>query len=343
MSTAALAEPETLQIPPEALALRAKKQASRILGFCNNLESMRDEFLIKLPSLDDDVVIEVRMGARAIGVWAWVVEAACDAEMLARVEAKKGGRGHKDEEGEGREAAKRQQAYLDGKGTRTIERNAQIINTFGLETIATHGGTLQDKGFWIAAVSAPDPLEAIEALAEKKSDNPFMEVQDAGKVIDELNGKHDKAREQFVEKFRTVSRKAVGEWIRFHARPTIETLKTNCPDTSLLKFFNEVDQNLREREDVMLIEDAEPALILAWQKGYVTEPQMCEFTGLLRLEIRSAMLSLQERGYFEEKKQAWKPANARGTRVMEWRRTDKPLPHFNVLDSHDPNMGGNRA
>lgn len=329
MSSAALVE----QSPtPESVALAAKKKASRILALCNNLEQMRQEFLLQLPDLDDEVIIEIRMGARAIGVWSWVVEAACDHEMMSRVEKLKGGRGQKDEANEGRLAVMRQQGYLDGKSTRTIERNVQIIETFGLETIATHGDTLQEKGFWIAAVSAPDPIEAVEVLAEKKADNPFMEVQDANREIDALKGKHEEAKNKFVEKFRTVARKTVGEWIRFTARPTIETLKTNCPDPKLLKVFDEMDQNLREREEVMLIEDAEPALIFAWQKGWVTEKQMCEFSGLLQLEVRQTMLSLQEKGYFVERSQAWKPTMARGPRVKEWQRTGKPLPTFNVVE-----------
>lgn len=328
MSSAALVENPT----SESVALLAKKKASRILGLCNSLEQMRDEFLEQLPNLDDDVVIEVRMGARAVGVWAWVVEAACDAEMMARVERLKGGRGNKDDANEGRLAVMRQQGYLDGKSPRTIERNVQIIETFGLETIATHGDTLQDKGYWIAAVSAPDPIEAVEVLAEKKAENAFMEVQDAYREIDALKGKHEKAKTTFVEKFRNVARRATGEWIRFTARPAIEQLKTGCPEPKMLRLFDELLQQLQEREEVMLIEDAEPALIVAWQKGYYTEKQMCEFTGLLPLEIRNTMLSLQEKGYFMEQHQAWKPTNARGQRVKEWKWTGKPLPAINVVE-----------
>jgi hypothetical protein len=319
-----------VESPGEELAV-AKKSAARILNLCNTLENMRDEFLPRLPFLEDEVVIEVRMGARAVSVWAWVVEAACDAEMMSRVERLKGGRGNKDELEEGRLAVMRQQGYIDGKSPRTIERNVQIIETFGLETIATHGDTLQEKGFWIAAVSADDPFEAIEALAEKKADNPFMEVQDANKVLDEIEGKHDQAKQKFVEAFRTVARKAVGDWIRFTARPAIEQLKTNCPDTKLIKFWVETDEQLREREEAMLIEDAEAALIYAWTKGRVTESQMCEFTGLLPQEIRKTMKSLEERGYFVEQAQAWKPARARGSRVKEWQRTGKPLPNLSVV------------
>src|SRR5687767_7085778 len=130
-----------LAVLPETASL-AKKRASRVLNLCHNLESMRDDFLPLLPILDDDVVMEIRVGARAVSVWAWVVEAACDAEMLSRVEKRtKHDPQSATHDGltKGREAAKREKAELEAKSTRTIERNAQIINTFGLDTIAEHG------------------------------------------------------------------------------------------------------------------------------------------------------------------------------------------------------------
>jgi hypothetical protein len=328
MTSSALVEQNPSQ---PSIAQRAAKAAANILHLCHTLEDIRDEFIPLLPELSDKKIIEIRGTARIVGVWAWVVECACDAETLKRVEARKGGRGKKDEEQEGRLANIRQQAYRDGKGVSTLYQNAQIFNTFGLETILAHGNTLQEKGFWAVALSAPDPIEAVETFAEKKAENPFMEVQDARDEIDPLKQKHDKAKREFVEAFRTVARRAVGEWIRFTARPAIEQLKTSCPDTKLMKFWDDMDNQLAEREEAMLIEDAEPALILAWEKGYRTEPQMSDFTGLLRLEIRETMLNLQEKGYFVEQFQAWKPANARGQRTKEWKRTGKPLPVINVV------------
>lgn len=324
----------TSEFQPEVIS-RAKKSAARILNLCNTLENMRDEFLPLLPTLEDDVVIEIRMGARAVGVFAWVVECACDAEMFERTKAAKPGPKTTELEDEeaGKVKAAGQQAYLDGKSVRTVYRNAEIFNTFGLELFATRGKELEDKAFWIYALEAPDPIEAIELFAEKKVENPFFEPKDAQRAIDELAGKHEQAKQKFIEEFRTVARKTVGEWIRFIARPAIEQLKTSCPDPKLAKFWQETDEALQEREEAMLIEDAETVLIYAYDNGRVTETQMAEFTGLLPLEVRAAMLSLQDRGYFIEQPQAWKPANARGSRVMEWKRTTKPLPTVNVVAS----------
>lgn len=327
------------RVPTPTIPQRATKVAAQILHLCHTLEGIRDQFIPLLPELSDKKIIEIRGTARIVGVWAWVVECACDAETLKRVEAQKGGRGNKDEDQEGRLATVRQQAYRDGKGVSTLYQNAQIFNTFGLETILAHGNTLQEKGFWVAALSAPDPVEAVETFAEKKADNPFMEIQDAYKELDPLTEKHNKAKSEFIESFRTVPRKAVGEWLGTVARTAIETLKTACPDPKLAKFWDDTLSQLREREEAMLIEDAEVALFYAWDKGYRTEPQMCDFTGLLHLEIRETMMSLQEKGYFIEQPMQWKPKNARGSRSKEWKRTTKPLPVIRV-QAPDPNMGG---
>lgn len=312
---------------------RLTKVTANILHLCHTLEGIRDEFIPLLPALSDKKIIEIRGAARIVGVWAWVIECACDAEMFDRVEAAKRGpkTGDSEDRDAGKVAAAGQQAYLDGKSVRTVYRNAQIFNVFGLEFIATRGKELQDKAFWIYALDAPDPHEAIETLVEKKADNPFLEPKDALREIDALRGKHEEAKNKFIEEFRTIARKTVGEWIRFTARPAIEQLKTSCPDPKLTKFWEDTDNQLREREEAMLIEDAEAALFYAWGKGYATEAQMCDFTGLLPLEIRTTLLSLQEKGYFVEQNQQWKPAKARGPRSKEWKRTSKPLPHINVV------------
>src|SRR5688572_5456417 len=227
------------RLPRQTVQERATTAAANILELCHTLEGMRDDFIPLLPKLEDETIIAVRMGARAIGVWAWVLECACDAEMFDRVEAKKGGRGNKDEEGEGRKAAAAQQAYTDAKSVRTVYRNAQIINTFGLETIATHGNTLQEKGFWIVALDAPDPDEAIEVFAEKKTDNPFWEVNDARREVDAIKGKHDKAKRLFSEAVTTVGRRAASDWLRFAAIPELDKLATSCPIPELAKVFTE--------------------------------------------------------------------------------------------------------
>lgn len=322
----------TIEKPPkQTLVQRATDAAARVLDLCHKLEGIRDDFIPLLPKLEDETVIAVRMGARAVSVWAWVIECACDAEMFSRVEAQKGGRGHKDEAGEGKLAAAGQQAYQDAKSVRTVYRNAQIINTFGVETIATHGNTLQDKGFWIAALEAPDPLEAIEVFAEKKSEQPFWEVQDAQREIDAIKGKHAAAKRLFNEAVATVGRKAAYDWLEFTAKPKLNELATSCPIPGLAQqVFVEAMKQCGEAQDALFLNNAQECVLYVWSLGNHTEKQLQDYTCLPRIEIRRVLDALADKGYFVERPKAWKSSQGRGTRIMEWHRTDKPMPPLKI-------------
>lgn len=318
---------------------RAQTSAANVLQLCHTLEDIRDDFINVLPRLDDEVVIQVKMGARAVSVWAWVVECACDAEMFARTEAaKRGPKVAVAEENleDGKLKAAGQQAYQDGKSVRTVYRNAQIFNTFGLEFIATHGKELPDKGFWITALDAPDPHEAIEVFAEKKSENPFMEVKDAQREIDVIKGKHEKAKRMFNEKVTTVGRKAACEWLRFVAEAKLEELVTSCPFPILTKIFLDAKQECKEAADALFLDNAQECVLYIWSQGKNTEKQLQQFTCLPAVEIRRVLEALAEKGYFVERPKAWKSPQGRGTRIMEWHRTDKPMPPLKITLPQGP-------
>lgn len=321
----------TLERPPgQSLQQRTAVSPANVLKLCRKLEDIRDQFVEVLPRLDDKTIDAVRMGAKAVSVWAWVVECACDAEILDRAEAKKGGRGRKDEEGQGKVAAAGQKANEDAKSVRTVYRNAQIINTFGVETIATHGKTLQDKGFWIAALDAPDPVEAIEVFAEKKTATPSWEVRDAHREVDAIKGKHETAKRAFSEKVTTFSRKAACEWLRFTAEPELDKLATSCTFPMLAKIFRDAQQECREAADALFLDNAQECVLYIWSKGKNTVDQLVNFTCLPRVEILRVLEALAEKGYFVEKPRAWKTKQGRGTRIMEWHRTEKPLPLLHI-------------
>lgn len=321
-------EPKSKPLPQ--IVQNARGVIARIIDLCHTLEDSRDAVIEALPHLPDDGVIEVRMTARLVGVYAWVIEAAADAEMFARVEAKKGGRGNVDEEEAGKVAAANQQAYLDGKSRATVYRNAQIINTFGKETILTHGNTLQDKGFWITALSAPDPHEAIEIFVEKKTEDPFWEVQDARREIDVITGKHDETKRLFNEKVTTVGRKAACDWLRLTAEPELDKLATSCPFPALANIFRDAQQECREASNALFLQNAQECVLYLWSKGRNTIDQLVAFTCLPRIEIVRVLEKLADKGYFVEKPKAWKSSQGRGMRIKEWHRTDKEMPIFHI-------------
>jgi hypothetical protein len=309
----------------------AQSYVASVLHLCNTLEESRDRLIESLPKLTDDQVDQVKMSARALGVYAWLIEAACDDEIVSRIEKHKGGRGNTDDEEEGRQAAVRQQAYKDAKSERTVYRNRQIIQTFGIQTIVTHGTTLQDKGYWVAALTAPDPHEAIESFVEKKTNNVFWEVKDAYKEVDAIKRGHEKVKREFNEAVTTVGRKAAYEWLQLHAEPALDALIRACPIPGFGdRVFKEAIKQCEEQRDALYLVNAQECLLYVWTKGYRTESEMKEFTRLPSVEIRRVMDALTEKGFFVEKEREWKAAGARGGRIKEWCRTAKPMPALHI-------------
>jgi len=186
-----------LDHPPVVVSeavVRSRDVVANIIHLCHTLEERRDALLAALPNLEIDEITEIRMSARIVGVWAWLIECACDAEALERAPKQKGGRGKVDTNGTGRVAAAGQQAYIDGKGVNTVYRNARIIKTFGQETIIASGKSLQEKEFYVAATCAPNPHKTLDMFVEKKTDNPFFEPKDAWEVVNHLKQEAEKAK-----------------------------------------------------------------------------------------------------------------------------------------------------
>jgi hypothetical protein len=194
MSTELRVELDAPPIIVSESVIHSRDVVANIIHLCHTLEERRDALLVALPNLEINEIAEVRMSARIVNTWSWLIECACDAEALARVEPQKGGRGKTDTNGTGRVAAAGRQAYLDGKGVNTVYKNARIIKTFGIETIVRADNSLQEKEFYKAALSAPDPLKAVEMFNEKKDANAFFEPKDAWELVNHLKQEAEKAK-----------------------------------------------------------------------------------------------------------------------------------------------------
>jgi hypothetical protein len=169
-----------------ALEPRSKSTAAlaEVIDGINRLDQTRRQVLGMLPKLSDEEIVQTRMSARALGVWSWVIECACDAEMMKRVEAKRG-RGNKDVEEKGKVAAINKHAYQCGQQPATIYRNAQIYKTFK-NVLNDQNNLLEEKGFYEAALRTPDPAEALEIFAENKDRNAFFSVREAHREAEKL-------------------------------------------------------------------------------------------------------------------------------------------------------------
>ena len=152
----------------------------------NNVDTFTSALIKRIPTLADDDVIQTRERASNMGKAAWRIECACDAEIIKRTQARRG-RGNVDAEGVGVMATVFSVAADAGVSPQTILRNAQIHKTFfggREENTLNVESILEDKSFYIKALSASDPHAAIEMIAENKSANPFYSARDAERDID---------------------------------------------------------------------------------------------------------------------------------------------------------------
>lgn len=156
----------------------------------NAIDRRADDVIRDLPGRDDYEILEIRNSARALGRAAWRIEAACDASLLDRVKLK-GGRGRRDVDEQGVDAAVRRVAAEVGVTPRTIYQNAQIHNTFFAETDereirSIENGTLdhlEEKEYYKAALRSPDPHETLEYFARQKASDPNFSTGDAWRVV----------------------------------------------------------------------------------------------------------------------------------------------------------------
>jgi len=162
-----------------------------IFGAMNRLLVLPETVIQRLQLFTDEQVLQMRQYAREWGQKAWLLECACDAEIKRR-DKLRGGRGNKDIAGVGCVAAIDQAARDAGVSRRTIYRNAEIYETFFEEnddkTIvrADNSLLLDDKQYYKEALNAPDPHVALEAMAERKADNPYYSTRDAREDVERL-------------------------------------------------------------------------------------------------------------------------------------------------------------
>jgi len=168
----------------------ATEPAAQTIDWMNAIDRRADQIIQALPERTEEEVLEIRNSARALGRAAWRIEAACDAAILDRVRLK-GGRGKRDTEEVGVDAAVRKVAADLGVAPRTIYQNAAIHKTFFEDTperacrSLADGGLdhLEEKEYYKAALRSPEPLETIEHFARQKASDPNFSTGDAWKVV----------------------------------------------------------------------------------------------------------------------------------------------------------------
>lgn len=245
-----------------------------IINGINRLDDTRRELLTILPTLEDEQIIQTRMGARALGVWSWVIECACDAEMMKRVEAKRG-RGNKDVDEKGKVAAVNKHAALCGQTPGTLYRNAQIYKTFK-NVLIDQNNLLEDKGFYEAALRAPDPEEAIEIFAKEKDEDAFFSVRDAHRRAEKLKRKQEEtARPKLSAEMQKLHDDAVREDIELHIA-TIKKANETSVDPLVSTLNHRIIEKLEWQRDRSVEGDCSK-ILEAINDGYQVEQDILDW------------------------------------------------------------------
>lgn len=158
---------------------------SQLFNYFHQLEEFEHTVLELLPLATDDQVNQTRERARAMGSTGWRLVCACDAVILTRKPAKPG---IVDIQKTGRLAAAKERAREAGCDSSTVRRNAQIYNTFFKSNLVLNvqQELLDDKGYFEAALRAPDAKKAIKVFVKEKEANPNFSVRDAFRLAKTL-------------------------------------------------------------------------------------------------------------------------------------------------------------
>lgn len=181
----------------EAIAIISDReinyQASVVFAGMNSLERLADVIIANLPGWDEEKINEAGRQAGMLEKQAFRVRGACAYELLTRIAPLKGGRGLKDLDGVGREAACRKIAYEFRSTTRTIRHDVNIFEKFGedLKSSDSNAANVSREHLLIAA-TAPNPRAALEMAIEKGGDGMYNRDHFAADVR-LLKGTKDKA------------------------------------------------------------------------------------------------------------------------------------------------------
>lgn len=158
--------------------------AAAVVHGLTTLEEHTQIILTALPNYEDEQLLEVLKSARQAGAACWQIECACQYEILNRLESRQG---KKDGMPGKQKEIDRLGAAL-GVTRKTLTRNAaigQLLTQLRDSPVPKSwiDKNLPEKQFFVEAISAPKPLQALVQFAEAKEENPFYHSGDARRWV----------------------------------------------------------------------------------------------------------------------------------------------------------------
>lgn len=158
--------------------------AGTFFNVFNRIEEMEESAIALIPSLSVEQLMEGIARAQALGESAWRIRAAYAEELAQRQMALRGGRGQKAAPGQGVTQALARVASEAHVEVRTIQRDRQILKTFG-ETGAINDRRL-GRGFFEIALGAPDPQAAITFAQQQLDEDESYNTKQFGCYVQAL-------------------------------------------------------------------------------------------------------------------------------------------------------------
>lgn len=260
-----------------------------------------------LTTQDDDEVMVSRRKAKELGKAAWRIEAACDAQIVTRAQAKKPLGGSRTKSGVVM-AAVRKRAKEIQCTPRYIFRNAAIFNLIReVESIpenTTNVSVLDERGFYNTALMAADPKAAVLLFARKKLSTKRFRVTDALRLLEREGLTKKAAVKNAINLARQTGEVLAERQTEIdHINSVINYVRENvfcdCPSDEISRIHLAYIEELQEYiQEFLFDEDAGKALELAWLSGKQDEVGLSKATGFPLDTVSHEMKMLYGLGKF---------------------------------------------
>lgn len=255
------------------------------------------DLIRSLPTGSEEDVLRARITSKKLGIYSWVVEVACDAEIWNRAKFKSGP-GKSDTEGVGIMAAVAKRAKELSSTYKTLKINARIHNTFN-ERLNLTVQTLPDKQFYVVALKSDDPNKAIDTFIEEKEKNPKFNPASAGRKLTQDKRVTTAIKAEIVETYTEPEEKTLSEHIR-EFLSTVRTFKANCPSKDFARrMYDPIIEDFQEHLEGEMADNAScKAVIGAWSSTCCTEEQIVNRTKLSAKDVAHVFVLLSAAGLF---------------------------------------------
>lgn len=301
--------------------------AATLLSHAARLTQIELDVISKLPGLDIDQVLQTRANSKLLSETAWRIECACDAQIIASARNMRNTGRAGDREGLGKMSAVRRQSKKAGCTPQTIFKNAQIFRLIQQAESANPEMTtslriLNERKYFVAALTAADPLSALYLFIEKKKTLSRFRTTDAERLLERegltkkavLSSAISNARDSIPE---LSTRAAELE----HIEQTMELIRgqiDKCTSPEIVRVHESYIEDLRDYMTEYLFDiDASTALRRAWALGNHNNRQLAKATGFTEDVVLREMRMMASAGHF---------ILIPRTEPPKWHKVGEPLP-----------------